>query len=336
MLTGPTRTPSPIRPTRPRSASSSSSRVRVNTARSTAPSTASNEASRSRARSTRSAAFCSGIGHAARRCSPPIKARRWRRAQSARSLQGSRRSAARARSSIRATTNSRSARAWPASFRRLSTRQVGASGSPAANFASPSRLAASVANRTSQSVRPPTTPASRESRSHDVTEMGLPLCRRRPPASQAKTSSRRYPPSGKARSPRSDRPATRAVRGITAAPLSVTPAPVSCSWANRAYGWGLACRIAMRSSGVPERAASTIDRTATRTSSSQSDVVTIRVRCLSTTPGTASVSEGAPTVPGSMRRTERSTSASARASPVIPANTVSVPPWAMAPSSLPE
>ena len=37
------------------------------------------------------------------------------------------------------------------------------------------------------------------------------------------------------------------------------PAAASCSWANRAYGSGLACKMAMRSSGVPARAASTID-----------------------------------------------------------------------------
>ena len=67
----PTRTPSPMRPTRPRSDSSSSSRVRVNTARSTDSSTASREARRSRARSTRSAAFCSTTGQAVRRRSPP-------------------------------------------------------------------------------------------------------------------------------------------------------------------------------------------------------------------------------------------------------------------------
>ena len=62
MLTGPTSTPSPMRPTRPRSDSSSSSSVRVKTSRSTGPSTPSRAARRSRARSTRSAAFCSVIG----------------------------------------------------------------------------------------------------------------------------------------------------------------------------------------------------------------------------------------------------------------------------------
>ena len=72
--TEPTSTPSPKRPTRPRSASSSSSRVRVNTSRATGPSTASRAPSRSRARSTRSAALRSTSGQASRRVAGPRRA----------------------------------------------------------------------------------------------------------------------------------------------------------------------------------------------------------------------------------------------------------------------
>ena len=71
---GPTSTPSPNRPARPRSASSSSSSVRRNTSSDGGSSMPSSEASRSRAASTRSAARCSSGGHSA--CRPASPSRR--------------------------------------------------------------------------------------------------------------------------------------------------------------------------------------------------------------------------------------------------------------------
>ena len=141
-----------------------------------------------------------------------------------------------ARSSINPSTNSRR-RARPFGRRRAacSARHGGASGSSSAalRFAVSARWRRS-ANRWSQSSRPATTPASRDSRSHAVTGIERPSWRRRPPASQANTSSRRNPLSGRARSPSRVRPTTRAVSGMTAAPLRAMPAAASCSWANRA------------------------------------------------------------------------------------------------------
>ena len=220
MLTEPTSTPSPMRPTRPRSVSSSSSKVRVNTSRSTEDSTASRVDSRSRASSTRSAAFRSAGGQAARWRSSPASVCRSRRAQATRSPQACGLVAA-AREVIDQSQRRnrggpgpvwpRCAASRPATGeRRGPLRPV----RPASSWA-----AAKVVSRRSQSVRPATTPASREMRSQAVTRMGWPSWRSGPPASQANTSSRRNPLSGRDSSPSRVRPRTRAVSGMTAAPF---------------------------------------------------------------------------------------------------------------------
>ena len=235
MLTEPTSTPSPMRPTRPRSASSSSSNVRANTSRPTDSSTASRQDSRSRARSTRSAAFCSATGQAARR-----RFAAEQRAQMAPGPVGPLAPRPRLLAGLRQVVDQ---------VQDEAPQRPGPVGLVAQSLGPPRRsvriglgqrrFGVSLGGEGGQTTIPVTAPC------HDtgVARQPFPARHRVPTvrrsASVPRPARRRRPRAGSRRregpeGPSSVRPTTRAVSGMTAAPFRAMPAAASCSWANRA------------------------------------------------------------------------------------------------------
>ena len=288
----------------------------------------SSEASRSRAASTRSAARCSSSGHSACRRASPSRRPARPRSHRTRVLHGWGAAEASARASMSPTMIAAMSRTRCARRRIRSTASrrrsapLSSNGSVPATSMSRARRSSSTANRSRRWLhwsRPATTPAWRDQRCQSAAGT-----RRDDPDSPAlrpsrpTTSARRKSWSARASRSRRARPATLPARGRTAAPLRGTPAAWRCSCTRRPYGSRVPNRMAMRSSGVPPRAASTTARTAARTSSSASDAVSTRVASPGSGAAGTSVAGGStPT-----RASERRTPASAASAPVAPATTV--------------